>query len=47
VPPDRIWIQPILPILKGLPEDKHRKLLEQRLPIIKQFVGDLVEYVEI
>lgn len=47
VPPDRIWIQPILPLLKSLPEDKHRKLLEQRLPIIKDFVGDLVSYVEI
>jgi poly-gamma-glutamate synthesis protein (capsule biosynthesis protein) len=47
IPPDRIWIQPILPLLKGLEEGKHRKLLEQRLPIIKEFVGDLVDYVEI
>jgi poly-gamma-glutamate synthesis protein (capsule biosynthesis protein) len=47
IPPDRIWIQPILPLLKGLGEDNHRKLLEQRLPIIKDFVGDLVDYVEI
>lgn len=47
VPPDRIWIQPILPLLKSLPEDKHRKLLEQRLPVIEKFVGDLVTYVEI
>jgi poly-gamma-glutamate synthesis protein (capsule biosynthesis protein) len=47
IPPDRIWIQPILPLLKGLEEGKHRKLLEQRLPIIEQFVGDLVDYVEI
>ncbi|MBW2260906.1 MAG: CapA family protein [Deltaproteobacteria bacterium] len=47
IPPDRIWIQPILPLLKGLEEGKHRKLLEQRLPIIKEFVGDLIDYVEI
>ncbi len=47
IPPDRIWIQPILPLLKGLEEGQHRKLLEQRLPIIKEFVGDLVDYVEI
>ncbi len=47
IPPDRIWIQPILPLLKGLEEGNHRKLLEQRLPIIKEFVGDLVDYVEI
>jgi poly-gamma-glutamate synthesis protein (capsule biosynthesis protein) len=47
VPPDRIWIQPIRPLLKADLEEDHRKLLEQRLPIIEQFVGDLVKYVEI
>jgi hypothetical protein len=47
LPPDRIWIQPILPLLKSLEEGQHRKLLEERLPIIKQFVGDKVIYVEI
>jgi poly-gamma-glutamate synthesis protein (capsule biosynthesis protein) len=47
VPPDRIWIQPILPLLKELDEDSHRKLLEERLPIIEKFVGDLVTITQI
>ncbi len=48
-PPDRIWIQPILPLLETLadPEDLHRKLLEERLGIIREMVGDLVTYVRI
>ncbi len=47
VPPDRIWIQPILPLLKELDDGDHRKLVEERLGIIKEFVGDLVTYVDI
>ena len=48
-PPDRIWIQPILPLLETLadPKDLHRKLLEERLAIIEEMVGDVVSYVGI
>ncbi|MFH1435393.1 MAG: CapA family protein [Pseudomonadota bacterium] len=48
VPPDDVTITPLMPVLEALPEkDKKRLLLEERLSIIKQMVGDGVTYVEI
>ena len=48
VPPDDVYITPLMPVLEALPEkDKKRLLLEQRLSIIRQMVGDGVDFVEI
>ena len=48
VPPDDVYITPLMPVLEALPEkDKKRLLLEERLSIIKKMVADGVTYVEI
>jgi hypothetical protein len=47
VPPDDIYIVPIIPLLKSILEKNKKKLLlQERLAAIKEMVGNAVQYVE-